>query len=323
MRAIVITKPGEPGVLQLQERPVPIPAEGEVLIRIKAAGVNRPDISQRKGNYPPPFGASPDIPGLELAGIIEQCGAGCTRWKVGDAVCALVTGGGYAEYAAVPDGQCLPVPAGWSFAEAAVLPETVFTVWHNAFQRGQLKKGDKFLVHGGSGGIGMTAIQLAKAFGAIVYATAGSAEKCRACLDAGADRCINYKEQDFEEALASEGVDLVLDIIGGEYIPKNLRLLRPDGRLVFLNAIRGAKAEIDIFSLMSKRLMITGSTLRVRNTAFKAALAADVEKNVWPLLVARKFRPFIYREFPLAEAAQAHELMESSGHIGKIVLLTD
>ncbi len=310
-------------MLQLQERPVPAIQEGEVLIRVKAAGINRPDLSQRKGHYPPPPGASPDIPGLELAGIIVSCGNAVTRWKSGDAVCALVSGAAYAEYAAVPAGQCLPLPEGWSFAEAATLPETVFTVWHNVFQRGQLKNGESILIHGGSGGIGMTAIQLAKAFGATVYCTAGSEEKCSSCLAAGADRCINYKEQDFEEALATEGVDLVLDMIGGDYIPKNLRLLKPDGRLVFINASKGAKGEIDVFSLMARRLTITGSTLRPRLPAFKAALAADIAKRVWPLLTEGKFRPFIYREFPFAQASKAHELMESGDHTGKIVLLMD
>ncbi|MDR3711996.1 MAG: NAD(P)H-quinone oxidoreductase [Puia sp.] len=323
MRAIVITRPGGPDTLQIQERPAPVPAEGEVLIRVKAAGVNRPDVSQRKGHYPPPPGASPDIPGLELAGIVEQCGAGCRRWKTGDAVCALVAGGGYAEFAAVPEGQCLPLPAGWSFAEAASLPETVFTVWHNVFQRGLLKRGERFLVHGGSGGIGMTAIQLAKAFGAIVYTTAGSQEKCDACLGLGADRCVNYKTEDFEQVLSPEGIDLVLDTIGGDYIPKNLRLLRADGRLVFINAIRGSKAEIDVFSLMGRRLLITGSTLRVRDTAFKSALAADIEERVWPLIETGGFRSVVYNRFPLQDAALAHELMENGPHMGKIVLLTD
>jgi NADPH:quinone reductase len=321
MKAIVITRPGGPEVMQLQERPVPEPGEGEVLIRVKAAGINRPDIFQRQGNYPPPPWASPDIPGLEVAGIIEKCGAGISRWKPGDSVCALLSGGGYAEYVAVPGGQCLPVRQAWSFAEAASLPETVFTVWHNVFQRGKLQKGERFLVHGGSGGIGITAIQLAKAFGARVFTTAGSEEKCAACLAAGADRAINYKQEDFEAVLQEEGVDVILDMIGGEYIPKNIRLLRPDGRMVFINSSKGSKGEFDAHILMVKRLTITGSTLRARDTAFKSGLAAEVESNVWPLLEQGDFKPVIYKEFPLEAAVQAHELMESSDHIGKIVLV--
>jgi putative PIG3 family NAD(P)H quinone oxidoreductase len=321
MKAIVITHPGGPDVMQVQERPVPVPGEGELLIRVKAAGINKPDIFQRQGNYPPPPWAPADIPGLEVAGIVEKCGIGVSRWKPGDAVCALVSGGGYAEYVTVPGGQCLPVPKGWSFAEAASLPETVFTVWHNLFQRGRLQKGEHFLVHGGSGGIGMTAIQLAKAFGARVFTTAGSEEKCAACLAAGADKAINYKTADFEEVLRPEGVDVVLDSIGGEYIPKNIRLLRPDGRLVFINSTKGAKAEIDAHVIMVKRLIITGSTLRARDTRFKSDLAAAIESQVWPLLEKGSFKPVIYKEFPLELAVRAHELMESSDHIGKIVLV--
>ncbi len=316
-------KPGGPEVLQIQERSIPAIDEQELLIRVKAAGINRPDIAQRKGNYPAPPGAPADIPGLEVAGIVEKCGAGVSRWRVGDAVCALVSGGGYAEYVAVAAGQCLPLPAGWGFAEAASLPETVFTVWHNVFQRGGLQKGENFLVHGGSGGIGMTAIQLAHAFGARVFTTAGSDEKCAACLSIGADRCINYKKEDFEEALKQEGADLILDMIGGEYTPKNIRLLKPDGRLVFINASMGNKAEINAHYLMVNRLTITGSTLRIRDRAFKAALAADIEKQVWPLLAEGRIKPVIHESFPLAEAARAHALMESSDHIGKIVLLVD
>lgn len=321
MKAVIITRPGGPEVLQVQERPGPVIDEQELLIRVKAAGINRPDIAQRKGNYPAPPGAPADIPGLEVAGIVEKCGAGVSRWRVGDAVCALVSGGGYAEYVSVAAGQCLPLPAGWSFAEAASLPETVFTVWHNVFQRGRLQKGENFLVHGGSGGIGMTAIQLAHAFGARVFTTAGSDEKCAACLSIGADRCINYKKEDFEEALKQEGADLILDMIGGEYIPKNIRLLKPDGRLVFINASMGNKVEINAHYLMVNRLTITGSTLRIRDRAFKAALAADIEKQVWPLLESGRFRPVIHESFPLAEVVRAHALMESSDHIGKIVLL--
>jgi NADPH2:quinone reductase len=321
MLAVVISQPGGPEVLQVQERPAPVVGEREVLIRVRAAGVNRPDISQRMGNYPAPPGFPPDIPGLEVAGIVESCGKGVGRWKAGDAVCALVGGGGYAEFVNVPEGQCLPVPGGWSLAEAASLPETVFTVWHNVFQRGRLQKGEKFLVHGGSGGIGITAIQLAAAFGARVFATAGSDEKCAACISLGAERCINYKKEDFAEALKQEGVDVILDMVGGEYIAKNLKLLRPDGRLCFINAMAGAKGEIDVFSMMSRRLTLTGSTLRVRDAAFKSGLAAEIERLVWPLFQEGSFKPVVYAEYGLAEAAKAHAMMESSGHIGKIVLV--
>ncbi|WP_018612635.1 NAD(P)H-quinone oxidoreductase [Segetibacter koreensis] len=320
MKAIVITHPGSADVLQMLERPVPTPLAGEVLIKVMAAGVNRPDVAQRKGSYPAPPGTSADIPGLEVAGIIEQCGELVTRWKPGDSVCALVAGGGYAEYAIANAAHCLPVPTQWSFAEASSLPETVFTVWHNVFQRGRLQSGEHFLVHGGSSGIGITAIQLAKAFGAKVFATAGSEEKCEACILLGADKCINYKEEDFEDALKNEGVDVILDMIGGEYVPKNIRLLKPDGRLVFINAMKGAEAVFNVFDIMGRRLTITGSTLRNREVEFKAQLAVEIEKNVWPLLKSKKIKPVIYREFPLAEASSAHTLMESSKHIGKIVL---
>ena len=323
MKAVVISAPGAPEVLQVQERPVPTPEAHQVLVRVKAAGVNRPDVAQRKGNYPPPAGAPADIPGLEMAGVIEACGAHVERWQKGEAVCALLPGGGYAEYVVVDARHCLPLPQGWSFEEAASLPETVFTVWHNVFQRGQLKAGENFLVHGGSSGIGITAIQLAKALGARVFATAGSAEKCRACEELGAERCLNYKTEDFEEALKPEGLDVILDMVGGDYLPKNLNLLKPDGRLVFINAMQGAKGEFSMMQVMQKRLTLTGSTLRPRDADFKAALAAEIEQHVWPLLEAQKFKPVLSQTFPLEEAAQAHTLMESSAHIGKIVLLVD
>jgi putative PIG3 family NAD(P)H quinone oxidoreductase len=242
------------------------------------------------------------------------------NWKPGDAVCALLPGGGYAEYAVVDARHCLPLPMGWSFEEAASLPETVFTVWHNVFQRGQLQPGETFLVHGGSSGIGITAIQLAKAWGATVYATAGSEEKCRACEELGADRCLNYKTQDFEQELKTDGVDVILDMVGGDYVPKNLNLLQPDGRLVFINAMQGATGAFDVRQVMQKRLTITGSTLRPRDAHFKAALTADIAQRVWPLLAAGKFKPVVYKVFALQQAAQAHALMESSEHIGKIVL---
>lgn len=321
MKAIVITKPGNADVLKPEERPIPVPEEKELLIRIKASGVNRPDIAQRKGQYPAPPGAPVDIPGLEVAGIIEECGAGVSRWKKGDEVCALLAGGGYADFVAVNEGQCLPIPKGLNYIEAASLPETVFTVWHNVFQRGLLKSGEHFLVHGGTSGIGITAIQLAKAFGAIVFATAGSKEKCSACISLGADECINYKEEDFEKALESKGADVILDMIGGDYVPKNIRLLRPDGRLVFINAMKGSQMELKIRDIMQKRLTITGSTLRNREISFKAALAKEIECHVWPLIETGKFKPVIDKVFPLEEAEKAHEFMESGWHIGKIVLV--
>ena len=323
MKAIIITEPGAAKVLQIQERPVPVPGHAEVLIRIKAAGVNRPDVMQRKGAYPAPAGAPADIPGLEVSGIIEACGTDVSRWKNGDKVCALLSGGGYAEFATVNEGQCLPMPGGLTFAETASLPETVFTVWHNVFQRGLLKAGEHFLVHGGSSGIGITAIQLAKAMGAVVFATAGSEEKCAACISLGADQCINYKEDDFEAALEAKGVDVILDMIGGDYLQKNLTLLCPEGRLVFINAMKGNPSGLNVMQIMQKRLIITGSTLRSREINFKAALASEVEAQVWPLIEKGKFKPVVYCTFPLPDAGKAHELLESSEHIGKIVLIIE
>lgn len=323
MKAISISQPGAPEVLKVQQRPIPAPLANQVLIRVKAAGVNRPDIFQRKGGYPPPADVPADIPGLEVAGIIERCGENVQRWKEGDAVCALLGGGGYAEYAVVDTRQCLPVPIGWSFSEAASLPETVFTVWHNVFQRGQLKRNENLLVHGGSSGIGITAIQLAKAFGAKVFCTAGSIEKCRVCMELGADKAINYREEDFEIELKDLGVNVILDMIGGDYTPKNIRLLKPDGRLVFINGMKGRNMELNITDIMTRRLTITGSTLRSRDPAFKAGLTSEIEEKVWPLLNAREFIPVIYKTFGLEDASKAHELMESSKHIGKIVLTLD
>jgi NADPH2:quinone reductase len=323
MKAVVISSFGTPDVLQLQSRPLPIPASREVLIKVSAAGVNRPDVAQRKGVYPPPPGAPVDVPGLEVAGIIEVCGSDVRRWKQGDPVCALIAGGGYAEFAIADASHCLPIPANLTFAEACSLPETVFTVWHNVFQRGALQRGESFLVHGGSSGIGITAIQLAKAFGARVFATAGTDEKCDACTTIGADVCINYKKSDFEAAIKNEGVDVILDMIGGDYTPKNIRLLKPDGRLVFINAMKGGDAAFRIGDIMKRRLTITGSTLRNRDPGFKSKLAVEVEKNVWPLLASNTFKPIIYKRFPLAHAAEAHVLMESSEHIGKIVLINE
>lgn len=321
MKAIVITEPGEPSVLQIQERPVPACGPGEVLIEVKAAGLNRPDVAQRRGLYPPPPGASLDIPGLEVSGVIQDCGAQVSRWKKGDRVCALLTGGGYAEYAVVPAGQCLPVPENLSFEQAASLPETIFTVWHNVFQRAGLQSGETLLVHGGSSGIGITAIQIATTLGAKVVVTVGTEEKGLQCMELGAAGYVNYKELDFEAALLEEGVDVILDMIGGSYFEKNLNILRPDGRLVYINSMQGNLVKLNIAKLMQKRISISGSTLRSRDTGFKSALAAEVEQQVWPLLCSGKFKPVIYQTFPLAEAAQAHELLESSSHTGKIVLV--
>jgi len=323
VKAVIITQPGTPEVLQVQQRPTPQPKSDEVLIKVMAAGVNRPDIAQRKGNYPPPTWAPQDIPGLEVAGIVEQCGAQVNRWKKGDKVCALISGGGYAEYALAHEGTCLPTPGGWNFAEASSLPETVFTVWHNVFQRGRLKRNEHFLVHGGSSGIGITAIQLAKAYGAKVFVTAGSEEKCKACRGLGANACVNYKTEDFEEILKSERVDVILDMIGGDYVPKGLRLLNEDGRMVFINAMKGDSTQLNVLDVMRKRLTITGSTLRNRDVKFKSDLAAEVEMNVWPLLKKGEFKSVIYKTFPMEKAAEAHRLMESSEHIGKIILVCE
>jgi len=321
MKAVRISHPGPPDVLVIADFPAPTPGPSEVLIRVRAAGVNRADVLQRKGHYPPPAHVAADIPGLEVAGVIAVCGGAVQRWKVGDAVCALLAGGGYAELVAVEAGHCLPLPPGWSFTDAAALPEAVCTVWSNVFQRGRLQAGERFLVHGGSSGIGLTAIQLSRARGARPFATAGSAEKCWACEAAGAERAINYRDEDFEAVLkAIDGVDVILDMIGGDYVAKNLRVLRPDGRLVFIAAMEGAEAEFDVLQVMTRRLTITGSTLRSRDAAFKTALTAEVEREVWPLLAAGKFQSKVFKVFPLAEAAAAHHLMESSQHIGKIVL---
>ncbi|ACB73461.1 NAD(P)H-quinone oxidoreductase [Opitutus terrae] len=320
MKAVVISQPGAPEVLTVAERPTPTIGDEDVLIRVQAAGVNRADVIQRKGHYPAPAGVAADIPGLEVAGLVEACGAKVTRWQVGDPVCALLAGGGYAEFVAVDAGHCLPVPKGWSFTDAAALPEALFTVWSNVFQRGRLQRGETFLVHGGTSGIGMAAVQLAKAQGARVFATAGTDEKCRACEVVGAERCINYRTEDFAAALKDEGVDVILDMIGGDYVAKNLKLLRPEGRLVFINAAKGAKVEVNLLQVMSQRLTITGSTLRSRERTFKAALAAEIELEVWPLLASGQFRANVFKVFALADAAEAHRLMESSQHIGKLVL---
>lgn len=319
MKAIWITTKGGPEVLQLRDTPTPGPGAGEVLIKVKAAGLNRSDVYSRTSKT---YGSDkPGIPGLEVSGTIVATGPGASRWKHGDRVCALVTGGGYAEYVAAPAGQCLPVPAGWSLEAAASLPETVFTVWLNVFQTAKLKTGERFLVHAGSSGIGATAIQLAKAFRIPVYTTAGTDEKCRWCESLGAARAVNYKKEDFEDAFKDTGIDVILDMTGGDFTPKNLRLLRDDGKLVYINSIRGREATIDISRIMSKRLVITGSMLKPRDAAFKSALATDVEVHVWPLIARGAIRPLIHASFPLSQAAQAQQLMESDTHLGKIILL--
>ena len=323
MKAAVISCPGPPEVLKIEERPKPAFGPVDVLIRVKAAGVNRADLIQREGRYPAPPDAPADIPGLEVAGLVESVGAEVRRWRSGDAVCALLAGGGYAENAAVNGEHCLPVPRGLSFVEAAALPEAVFTVWHNVFQRGRLTSGERFLVHGGSSGIGLAAIQLAHLNGARAFATAGTAEKCRACEEAGAEHGINYQAEDFQTALQPEGVDLILDMIGGDYVPKNLRLLRPEGRLVFINAMKGARGEFDSREIMARRLTVTGSTLRSREAGFKSFLAKEVERHVWPLIEAGKFRANVFKVFRLEAAAEAHRLMQTSAHIGKIVLTVE
>lgn len=310
--------------MQIAERPVPSYSANEVLVKVSAAGVNRPDISQRKGSYPPPPGASPDIPGLEIAGTIVHKGAHVIRWKVGDKVCALVSGGGYAEYCSVPDGQCLPIPHNLSFIEAAALPETFFTVWSNVFDRGALKDDESLLVHGGSSGIGVAAIQMAKALGHTVYVTAGSDEKCHFCEKLGAAKAINYKTENFAEVINQitngKGVDVILDMVGGDYVQDNIKSLAIEGRLVMINMMTGKDVQLDLSSVMTKRLTITGSTLRARDPIFKANIAFNLEKAVWPLLASGKIRPIINAVFPAEEAADAHRLMESSKHIGKIVL---
>lgn len=326
MKAIAISRPGGPEVLQLIERVDPVAGVGECLIAVEAYGINRPDVLQRKGAYPPPAGAS-DLPGLEVAGRIiggDAAALAAAGLQLGDAVCALVAGGGYAERCVAPVGQCLPVPAGWSMAEAASLPETFFTVWSNVFERAALQPGESLLVHGGSSGIGVTAIQLAKALGSRVLATVGSAEKAAACVRLGADVAINYREQDFvaeaKAATGGRGVDVILDMVAGDYVARNVQCLADDGRAVIIAVQGGVKAEFDAGQVLRRRLSITGSTLRPRSLAFKAGIARALRERVWPLLEQRRIAPVIYRELPAAEAAQAHALMESGEHVGKIVL---
>lgn len=322
MQCIAIKAPGGPDQLTLTERPVPQPRPGEVLVKVSAAGVNRPDIVQRLGHYPPPPGAS-DLPGLEIAGRIVAIGNGVSENFIGEQICALVSGGGYAAFATAPIGSCLPVPIGFTDEQAAAIPETFFTVWHNVIERGALKNGESILIHGGASGIGTAAIQVAKAFGAKVAVTAGTDEKCVSCLRLGADTAINYRTQDFAElirALPGKGVDVVLDMIGGNYLARNLKCLRPDGRLVVIATQGGGKGEADLTSVMLKRLTITGSTLRARDAEFKAALAKTVRSNLWPHFESGRMAPVLFRTFDLAAARDAHEAMEASTHFGKIVL---
>ncbi len=324
VNVIEITAPGGPEMLKPGRRPMPKPGAGEVLVKVEAAGVNRPDVAQRKGEYPPPAGAS-DIPGLEIAGTIAALGPGVKKLKLGDQVCALVTGGGYADYSIAPEAICLPVPKGFSMVEAAALPETFFTVWTNLMQRGAMKKGESVLIHGGSSGIGTTAIQIAKLFGAKdIFVTAGSKEKCQACVKLGATRAIDYKNEDFvkvvKEATQNRGVDLILDMVCGPYVPRNLACLAVEGRVVVIALLGGALAEVNFGALMMKRQTITGSTLRARSVEQKALIAEPLRREVWPLLDSGKLKPVIYKTFPLKQAEAAHRLMESSAHIGKIVL---
>ncbi|CAN5415012.1 NAD(P)H-quinone oxidoreductase [soil metagenome] len=324
MRAVKITEPGGPEVLKAGLIAMPEAGEGHILIKVEAAGVNRPDVMQRQGGYPPPKGA-PDTPGLEVAGIVAATGPGVKRYKVGDAVCALVPGGGYAEYCAAAEDNTLPVPTGLSMVEAGAIPETFFTVWTNVFDRGRLKPGETLLVHGGSSGIGTTAIMMATALGYTVFATAGSAEKCEACEKLGAKRAINYKTEDFVEIVKAEtqgqGVDVILDMAGGEYVARNFAAAAVEGRIVNISHLNGAKVTVDLLPIMIKRLTLTGSTLRPRTVAQKAEIARALEAKVWPLLESGRIKPQIFKTFPLHEAAEAHKLMESSTHIGKIVLV--
>jgi NADPH:quinone reductase len=323
MRAVEITKPGGPEVLKPAERPVPQPKANEILVKVAAAGVNRPDILQRMGLYAVPPDAS-DLPGLEIAGTVAATGASVKMWKVGDEICALTHGGGYAEYCVVPEVQALPVPKGLSLTEAASLPETFFTVYSNVFDRGALKPGEIFLVQGGSSGIGVTAIQMVAAMGNRVFATAGSDEKVAACVKLGAEKAFNYKSGDWaaelDTATGGKGVNVILDMVGGDYVPKELKCLADEGRLVMIAFLRGNKAEVDLNEVMRKRLQITGSTLRPRPVEFKGQVAKSLRERIWPLIEAGRIKPVLYKTFPLAEAGEAHKLMETSQHIGKIVL---
>ena len=326
MKAVEITKPGLPEVLKLCERPVPVPASGEVLIKVHYAGINRPDVLQRTGNYNPPRDAS-DLPGLECSGTIEAVGVGVSRWSVGDEVCALLPGGGYAQYVTTPAAHVLPVPQGMSLAQAAALPETYFTVWSNVFMRGGLTAGQSFLVHGGASGIGTTAIQLASAYGARVFTTAGSAEKCEFCQELGAEYAVNYRSMDFggiiRDLTDDRGVDMILDMVGGQYIPRNIKLLAMDGTLIQIAFLSGPSVEVNFAHMMVKRLTITGSTLRPQSVAAKAEIARQLEEKVWPLLSAGRIEPIMDHVFALKDAHNAHKRMENSAHIGKMILKVD
>ena len=323
MLAVAIEEPGGPEVLVVEERPVPIPGDDEILIAVAAAGVNRPDVMQRKGQYPPPPGA-PDIPGLEVSGAVARMGKDVSRWKAGDHVVALLPGGGYAEFCTAHEALALPLPKGLTLVEGAGLPETTFTVWHNVFQRGLLRRGEWLLVHGGSSGIGTTAIQLAKAFGAFVAATAGSDEKCEACRRLGADAAVNYKTADFAEAVreatGGQGADVILDMVGGDYLARNLNAAAEEGRIVQISTLTGAVTQIDLRKIMGKRLTLTGSTLRPRPVAFKAELARSLEEAVWPVIAQGRYKPVIDRIFPLSHVAEAHRRIDGGEHIGKIIL---
>lgn len=323
MQYIEVSVCGKPEVMQVKNGPRPVPADDEILIKVHAAGVNRPDILQRQGLYPPPPGASPVL-GLEVSGVVAQTGVKVTGWTVSDKVCALTNGGGYAEYVAVPAGQCLPVPAGLSMVEAAALPETFFTVWINVFERAALKTKESFLVHGGSSGIGTTAIQMAHSMGAKVFATAGSDDKCEACRKLGADVVVNYRQKNFvdvlKDATNGNGVDVILDMVGGDYVGRNLELAAMDGRVTSIAFLNGAKVEVDLMPVLLKRLVLTGSTLRPRSTAFKAKMAEKLKTLIWPLIENKTIAPLVYAQFPLIDVIAAHQLMESGRHIGKIIL---
>jgi NADPH2:quinone reductase len=323
MTAIAISRPGGPEVLEPVSLPLPQPGENEILVAVAAAGVNRPDVLQRQGGYPPPPGA-PETPGLDIAGEVVAVGSGVRRYRPGDRVCALVAGGGYAEYCTVAEANALPIPGDLGMVEAAGLPETFFTVWTNVFTRGRLQPGETLLVHGGSSGIGTTAIMMARVWGARVFATAGSADKCRACEDLGAERAINYREEDFVEAVLAatdkHGADVILDMVGGEYVARNFKAAARDGRIVNIAFLQGSKVEINLLPLMLKRLTLTGSTLRPRSVEEKAEIARALEEHIWPHIAAGRIRPVIHQTFPLREAAAAHALMDSGAHIGKIIL---
>ena len=323
MQAIEITEPGAPEVLNIQQRPLPNIKKDEVLISVHAAGINRPDVMQRAGLYPPPPGVT-DIPGLEVSGVIVSAGQKVTKWKIGDSVCALVAGGGYAEYVNAPESQCLPIPKGLTYREAASLPETYFTVWSNVFERAKLAEQETILVHGGSSGIGTTAVQLCRALKRKIFVTAGSDEKCRACEAIGATKAINYRSEDFAERIMAltdnKGVDVIIDMVAGDYLQRDLKCLADDGRLVIIAFLGGVKTNINMTDILKRRLTITGSTLRPRSTKFKSSIATSLESRVWPLLESKVIEPLIFRSFPLKNAAEAHRLMESSQHIGKIVL---